>query len=149
MTLFFLYYIDKLLQNNILISALCLQETWFGFDDRFTLFQIENYNSAFQCISKQKHCSEHGGLAIYLHHDYFFEYYNIFDNSKVWKGQFIKILSNNNNTKNIVLGNFYRPPKGMTDVVLQQFINELQSVLVDINKTKSIVITAGDLILIY
>ena len=32
----------------------------------------------------------------------------------------------------------------MTDEVLQQFINELQSVLVDINKTKSIVIIAGD-----
>ena len=134
-------FLNKLRQNNILISALCLQETWFGDDDRLSLFQIENYN----CISKQKHCSEHGGLSIYLHHDYFFEYYNIFDNWEVWEGQFIKIL-NNNNTKNIILGNIYRPPKGMTDEVLQQFINELQSVLVDINKTKSIVIIAGDLI---
>ena len=45
---------------------------------------------------------------------------------------------------NLVFHKLYGPPKGMTDEVLQQFINELQSVLVDINKTKSIVIIAGD-----
>ena len=67
----------------------------------------------------------------------------IFINSEIWEAQFIKIL-NNRNGKTIVLGNIYRPPKCTTDEMLRHFINEIDRVLVEINKTKSVVMLAGD-----
>ena len=134
---------DQLKQNNILFSALCFQETWFS----DSMDQIENYI----CISRGKLCSEHGGLAVYLHQNYNFENLDLFINSEIWEAQFINL--NNRNGKTIVLGNVYRPPKCTTDEMLRHFINdemlrhfinEIDRVLVEINKTKSVVMLAGD-----
>ena len=72
-----LIFFNKLKQNNILFSALCFQETWFGDSTDLTLYQIENYI----CISRSKQCSEHGGLAVYLHQKYNFENLDLFINS--------------------------------------------------------------------
>ena len=50
--------IDELKQHNIEIGVICLQETWLAEDADM----IPNFNF----IMQEKHCSQHGGLAIYV-----------------------------------------------------------------------------------
>ena len=59
---------EELKQHNIIVSALCLQETWMDDDTDLSLFNLENYT----CISQGRHCSMHGGLMTYLHKKFHF-----------------------------------------------------------------------------
>ena len=100
-----------------------------------SLLQIPNYS----CISQNKHCSEHGGLMIYLHEKYQYEIYNI-SQSSVWEGMFVKVICNRNG-KYLYLANIYRPPKdNLSNNIIQQFIDELSIILNDLNHTNSTLI---------
>jgi hypothetical protein len=132
--------IETLNDKKFKFDAICLQETWLGEDADLSLYQIPNY----VCISQGKHCSEHGGLVIYLHKNYNFEPYVIGNMSEIWEGLFIKIL-NNGKGKHIFLGNIYRPPKdNTTNEIVQTFIDEIDPIVTDLNKSKSTIVLAGD-----
>ena len=49
-------------------------------------------------------CSAHGGLAIYLSSQYKFKSINMYENSDIWEGQFMKLQK-----KSVIIGNIYRP----------------------------------------
>ena len=61
-----LILIKELRDFNFKFSAICLQESWLDDKTDLSVFQIEHYN----CISKPKYCSNHGGLIVYLHEKY-------------------------------------------------------------------------------
>ena len=135
-----LILIDELKQHNIEIGAICLQETWLSEDADMTLFQIPNFN----LIIQGKHCSQHGGLAIYLNELYKYETINLPDKSKIWEGLFIKIPRNTNG-KNIYLGNIYRPPNiNLNNEVMQTFIDEISNLLTQLNRFNSDIFLSGD-----
>ena len=92
-------------QQNIFFNTICLQETWLKEDADLALFQIPGY----QCISKGKTCSQHGGLITYLHENFASTEINTNSDSLIWEGQFI-LVKDIEFHKEIILGNIYRPP---------------------------------------
>ena len=52
-------------------------------------------------ISKGKHCSEHGGLMIYVHDDFDYELFSVYENSTGWENLFIKIHDKKETLKNL------------------------------------------------
>ena len=132
-------YIDSYNEKSTKISMICLQETWLMDGSDLSLLQIENYN----LISKGKSCSAHGGVAIYLHKQFNFNVINI-PGSNIWDGQFLEIFikSKFNETKKIIVGNIYRPPRQNTENIIT-FIEEISSLLHKFDKNKHVLIT-GD-----
>ena len=60
-------------------------------------------------------------------------------------GLVIKILSNNNSSKNIFICNTYRPPKdNFTYENMNKYADELNLMLLDLNRTGSIILLLGD-----
>ena len=132
-------FLENIRLRKIIIDAICLQETWLGENSDMSLLQIPNYSR----ISQNKHCSEHGGLMIYLHEKYQYEIYNI-SQSSVWEGMLVKVICNRNG-KYLYLANIYRPPKdNLSNNIIQQFIDELSIILNDLNHTNSTLIISGD-----
>ena len=64
----------------------------------------------YKCVAKDKHCSEHGGLMIFINEMYDYDLCTS-SNSQIWEGLFIKIINQNYSRKNIIIGNIYKPPK--------------------------------------
>ena len=124
-------YLELLKQNNILISAIILQETWISDQDDVSLLQLEDYNF----ISKGKSCSAHGGVAIYLHKQFSYSIMSHQESSS-WDGIFIKVIieslsANNTSHKSLVLGSLYRPPRqnvGHINTFIEEF-TELANLL--------------------
>ena len=132
---------EELKQHNIIVSALCLQETWMDDDTDLSLFNLENYT----CISQGRHCSMHGGLMTYLHKKFHFNTESYSSKSDLFEIQTIKINRQLSNRKNIVLSNVYRPPKeNNNNATILQFMDEFQSIINDLNSTKSHIIACGD-----
>ena len=128
--------ITELLQHDIYIDAICLQETWFKDPQIPPSAQIPNY----EAINRPKHCSEHGGLLIYLKNTYQYEKItSAVYNSDHWENQFIKIKLQ---SESLILGNIYRPPhKRVTQ--LDDFITEFNATLHECSKSKNVILT-GD-----
>jgi hypothetical protein len=134
-----LILIDELKQNNIKLGAICLQETWLVEDADMTLFQIPDYN----CITQGKYCSAHGGLAIYLHHDYLYEKIILPEKSEIWEGLIVKII--NKNGKNILICNIYRPPGvNLNNEFTQIFNDEINILMTELNRHRSYISLIGD-----
>ena len=58
-----------------------------------SLFHIPNYS----CVARGFSCSQHGGLATYIHQSYNFDCYETSFKPNTWESLVVKILSNNNN----------------------------------------------------
>lgn len=134
-------YLDLYSRSNLSISAICLQETWLSGDSDLSLLEVENYNF----ISKAKHCSAHGGVAIYLHKSFNYAVLPL-DNSEFWDGLFVEVTANGSNSlankKKVVLGNVYRPPRCGSECI-ENFITETSRVFETLQRHKNVVI-AGD-----
>jgi len=107
-------YIEYYSRNDIYFSAICLQETWLKDESDFSLLQIPGYS----VIHKSSSCSLHGGVAIYLRDSFSYTELDLDESSEVWDGLFIKVEINNRsnrNSKRLVLGNIYRPPRDIID----------------------------------
>ena len=103
-----LLFTETLNQNNCCLSAICIQETWFDDISDTSRFNLEGYN----LISQGKHCSEKGGLLIYLRNSFSHKVLKLSEKSNIWEGQFIEI-NNNKMPQKIVIGNLYRPPRDL------------------------------------
>ena len=134
------YYIESYNTESHTISAICLQETWLTAGCDISMYHIPGY----QLISEGKSCSAHGGVAIYLHESLSFISIDFDSESDCWDGQFIEIVveNNNNESKTLVLGNIYRPPRQTTDMV-NVFINEFESICNRLQSYKHVMLT-GD-----
>ena len=134
-------YLEAFINRNVNIDIICLQETWLSEQCDVSLLSLEGYNF----IMKGKHCSAHGGVAIYLHTKYNYKILNICD-SDTWDGQFIEISSDdiifNGNSNKLILCNIYRPPRpNVADV--DNFVDEIGTVFHNLQRYRNVVIT-GD-----
>ena len=134
-------YLDLYIENGINISAICLQETWLGNESDTSMLQLPNYN----LISKGKHCSSHGGVAIYLHTSYSHKIMSI-STSDIWDGLFLEVFSEHEampvNQKKLILGCIYRPPRNNVEAI-DTFVNETSQLFEDLQRHKNVLI-AGD-----
>ena len=136
--------IEDFKNQNINLSAICLQETWLSEESDTSLLQLENYT----LIHKGKSCSAHGGVAIYLHDSFTFKMITVDGHSNSWDGLFIQININAsycnspNNAKNILLGNIYRPPRSTVSDI-QLFTQEITQVFNEFNHYKHVAL-CGD-----
>jgi hypothetical protein len=104
------------------------------------MFHIPNYN----LISSGKHCSLHGGLAVYLRDDYRYKICKASIRSDFWESLTVRVLGDNN-TKDIYLCNIYRPPREhLNNEALNNFFDQLNISLNDLTVPKSIVTILGD-----
>ena len=83
------------------ISFICVQESWLHSNSNLDILELRDYNM----ISKGKHCSGQGGLIIYVHDDFDYELFNVYENSTGWENLFIKIHDKKRNSKKFVVGN--------------------------------------------
>ena len=132
--------LENLKKHNFYFSAICLQETWLREDADLSLFQIPGYT----LVAQGTQISQHGGLAIYLHNNFTFNIFPIHEKSDTWEGLILKVYPTNNG-KNIYIFNIYRPPHDdLTNEYMQKFIDELNIILTDLNRSKSIIVLLGD-----
>jgi hypothetical protein len=132
-------YMNKYTAENRQISILCLQETWLTAGYDLLPFHIEGYN----LISTGKSCSAHGGVAIYLKED--FKYKVIKHNtSEIWDGLFLEIsfVTNLHETKKIIVGNIYRPPRPSIENITM-FTSEISEILYQFRNYKNVILS-GD-----
>ena len=118
-------FIEELKNVNFEFSVICVQESWLDSNADLSLFQINHY----QCISKGKSSSKHGGLIIYLHEKYDYSISLQPEISDLWEGLFTKVRNPVTN-KNIEIGNVYRPPKeNNNNETITKFIEEFNTIL--------------------
>jgi exonuclease III len=129
--------LQTLSDNNIYFDALCFQETWLGKDADTSLLSLNGYNNIFQA----KHCSEHGGLAIFIKDEYDFSPLPSQLSSPLWEGQLCKVKISN--CQQIILGNIYRPPRNNREEIAS-FLNSFCEMISKINQSKCDTILAGD-----
>ena len=101
--------IDKFMQKDCHLQAICLQKTWFSSETDLSLFSIPGYHM----ISTGHYASNHGGLVIYL--------------NKKWELQIIELK---NKRQKIVISNIYRTPYNLQDS-LNTFMMEFNSTLLE------------------
>ena len=99
--------IDKFMQKDCPLQAICLQETWFSSETDLSLYSIPGYHM----ISTGHYASNHGGLVIYLNKKWEYKLIADVTESKLWEKQIIEIFDpNKNQRQKIIIGNIYRPP---------------------------------------
>ena len=94
----------------------------------------------YTCISQGKRCSSSGGLIIYADSGYNYELLDIPNEYTGWEGQFIKKISGDGISKEIIIDNIYRPPKEH----YLSFINEFSQLLSCLQTNIAEDILAGD-----
>ena len=94
----------------------------------------------YNIISNGKHCSEHGGLIIYVHDDFDYELFSVLEDSIGWKNLFIKIHDQKKHEK-IVVGNIYCVLNELSDN-LQVFNEEFPETLEILQTMQSLVVTS-------
>ena len=103
-------FLKNLEDSGICPGALCIQESWLSEHDDTSLIKLEGYN----CITQAKTSSSRGDLLICLHEKYNYTCKYFTNSFELWENQLIEI-SGEGVTKNIILGNIYRPPKTTID----------------------------------
>jgi len=134
-------YLHELNERNVNFNAICVQETWIRPNMDTSLLQIDG----FTMINRTASCSAHGGVAIYLQNMFNYSILEIVDDPNVWDGVFIEVDLENFDRKprKLVLGNIYRPPRDSVENT-NSFINDLDKILSDFQKTTAEVLIAGD-----
>ena len=89
------------------VSIVCIQESWLSSECCTKMFELPDY----QLISKGKYCSNHGGLLIYVHNDYYCEPITIKEDTIGWENLFVKVRHKSTGSKANIIGNIYRVPK--------------------------------------
>ena len=95
------------INNKCHVSIVCIQESWLSSECSTKMFELPDY----QVISKGKYCSNHGGLLIYVHNDYYCEPLTTKEGTTGWENLFIKIRHKSPGSKANIIGNIYRVPK--------------------------------------
>ena len=128
-------FINELSEINIAFDILCFQETWLSTHSDTSLIQLDGY----KLITQSHSSSAHGGLAIYVKINYKYEIYKSITHP-LWEGLLVKIY---NGSKNIVIGNIYRPPHNLNENFIS-FFEEFSSLLSEINESNCESVITGD-----
>jgi hypothetical protein len=132
-------FIDNLKSIDFQFSAICVQESWLADGDDTSQIQLDGY----KCILQGKSCSSKGGLIIYLHNKFEYDYISTLTNYNTWEGQIIQVKKGEYLDKPVNIGNIYRPPKHIQDKYTE-FINEISPILNSLESNNNDVIIAGD-----
>jgi exonuclease III len=120
---------------NRAFSIISLTETWLN-DQTSENFNLNNYN--FVCSNKANR--KGGGVGFYISNNLNYKLrtdLNIYEEGII-ESLFIEVISTT--SKNIILGNIYRPPSGNFEI----FENKLNEILANVDKTKKISYLTGD-----
>ena len=120
---------------NHAFSIISLTETWLN-DETSENFNLNNYN--FVCSNRANR--KGGGVGFYISNNLNYKLrtdLNIYEEGII-ESLFIEIISTT--SKNIILGNIYRPPSGNFEI----FENKLNEILANVDKTKKISYLTGD-----
>ena len=131
-------FVEELDNINFKFSIICLQESCIAEGSDMTLSQLTGYT----CITQGKSSSEKGGLVIYLDTKFRFEIIHKLNEFEHWEGQMIRV-SKGGLPNSVIVCNIYRPPIMLHDQI-RQFIDQLTTVLINIENKKTDVILAGD-----
>ena len=131
-------FIHIVSENNLELSAICIQDRWLSENDDHALVQLDNYT----CIVRGKRCSNKGGLIIYLHNKFNHTVLPTSFTSPDFEFQFMKVKGGGL-IKPITIGNIYRPPRDLLDNYTT-FISELTPILCDFEKQNTEVLISGD-----
>ena len=132
-------FIEELSRNSFKFNVICLQETWTSENDDLSQFSLHGYD----CIAQGKTCSKNGGLIIYVDNNYRSEVKLKLNMYEHWEGLIVQI-NGGNLSKNITIGNIYRPPRTSNDN-LNALINEFSSIVSSLeHNCKNSLIIAGD-----
>ena len=130
----------KYLKNeNISLSAICIQETHLENDQTIAPFDIKGY----EAYPQKRIVSKFGGIATYFREDLKIEKLNLYNESKIWEGQFFKI-SSQNFPYTITLGNIYKACKNYNVADMNAFINETQPIVNKLSNENTELILVGD-----
>ena len=116
------------------LVPLCIQESWLSKNYDISLFHLSNY----YCISD----SQGKTIIIYLNKKFKYNIKNIHTKTDSWECQFIEITGQLP-SKNIILGNVYRPPKN-TNIDNKKLIDKFTIILALFENCNSELIIAGD-----
>ena len=96
-------FIQRLKNQGLFFSAICLQETWLDDNANIKDYDLDDYEP----ISQGKHCTNAGGLLIYLHKKL---KHTVKKQLKydTWEGLFIQVKKGEHLSKPVILGNIYR-----------------------------------------
>ena len=121
-------------------SVICIQETWLKDSDDISRFQIPGYN----LVHQGSHCSDHGGLFIYLLNGFTYYPKIVSEKSNRWEGLFLDVYHDNMKNKTVI-GNIYRPPRrNNCNSEIELFLDEIRPVIQKLNKEKSSIFLSGD-----
>ncbi len=122
----------------MLFNAICIQECWL--DENFIKddYTLDGY----QIIPQVKHCSNAGGLVIYLQdHLRYSEKPAV--KKDTWEGQFIHIKRGDHLSKSIILGNIYRCTLYLNEHY-KEFQEQFEIHLKNFESNNTDVLIAGD-----
>ncbi len=131
-------FIQRLKNQGLFFSAICLQETWLDDNANIKDYDLDDYEP----ISQGKHCTNAGGLLIYLHKKF---KHTVKKQLKydTWEGLFIQVKKGEYLSKPVILGNIYRKTLYLNEHYTQ-FSNELSPHLSTFESNNTDVMIAGD-----
>ena len=137
-------YLQNLKMSNGLFSAICIQETWLNSHHDISMFSIDGY----QLVAKPSSSSVHGGVGIYINDNFKFKVLDIEYKKETWDGIFIEVSAicaneTSLNTRKIILGNIYRPPRNTIEDY-KIFLDDLNHILNIFQTSRAEVIISGD-----
>ena len=121
------------------VSIICIQESWLSSECCTKIFELPDY----QLISKGKYYSNHEGLLIYVHNDYYCEPITIKEGTTGWENLFIKIRHNSPGSKTNMIGNIYHVPKELL-LDFHTFQGEFDEALELLRTKRSPIYLCGD-----
>ena len=131
--------LEDLKNDNIIFSAICLQETHLEYDDTIAPFDIIGYEG----FPQKRIVSSWGGLVTYFRNDLDIEPLSLYKESKIWEGQFFKVTSKNFNYT-MTVGNIYKASRGYNIADMNAFISETEPIVNTLTKGNNELILAGD-----
>ena len=136
-------FLQEMHTSSQFIDAFCVQETWLEEGADVSLLNIDGYN----LICKGKSSSRCGGTAIYLKDNYNYNRLSYSSESNIWDGLFLEIEDRRSSptciSKNIIIGNIYRPPRNNVDN-LSVFTNELNELMMKLQRQRHEAVIVGD-----
>ncbi len=132
-------FIEHIGTLGIGFSAICTQESTISEGDDLSQLQLKGYN----LVPQGKSCTAKGGLIIYSHEQFKYDYKSKLNKCRTWEGQVIQLKNRGNLNKPINIVNIYRPPNDLLDSY-NEFIKELSPVLSTLQNNNNEVRVAGD-----
>ena len=134
-------FVNKLHDQNVKFSAICIQEAWMAKGADTTQIQIDGYTLIPQGYSSIT--TDKGGLLIYLSDKYRHKDLMTLDTYLNWEGQVIQVKKSEHLAKPITIANIYRRPLEINDYY-KEFFDEFTPIVKKLGSSKNDISITGD-----